>query len=145
MLCLWWRLGLTAFHDGETESQGRLGASQTQGEAGPPSASCRVGTAPSFFHRHLLLLHPLIFKPRSSEAFLPGLFSSRQNFYLQTEKFLLRPAQHGCTWTHVKILALISVKFGSSPSNLSSLCSREQSHTKGSCLEPFLKQQLSVL
>lgn len=83
MLCLWWRLGLTAFHEGETESQGRLGASQTQGEAGHPSASCRVGTAPSFFHRHLLLLHPLIFKPRFSEAFLPGLFSSRQNFFVQ--------------------------------------------------------------
>lgn len=142
MLCLWWRLGLTAFHDGETESQGRLGASQTKGEAVHPSVSCSVGRASSFFNRYHLLLQPLTFKLRPSEEFLPGLFSSRQNFlcnYLWTEKLLLHPAQHGCTWTRVRILALTSVKFGSSPSNPFSLCSREQPHTKGSCLEPFFK------
>lgn len=142
MLCLWWRVGLTAFHEGETESQERLGASQAQGEAVHPSVSCSVGRAPSFFHRHHLLMQPLLFKLRSFEVFLPGLFSSRQDFlrnYLQTEKLLLHPAGDGCTWTHVRLLALTSVKFGSSPSNCSSLCGREQPHTKGSCLEPFLK------
>lgn len=82
-LCLWWRLGLTVFHDGETESQERLGASQTEGEAVHPSVSCSVGRAPSFLHRHHSLLQPLIFKLRSSEEFLPGLFSSRQNFFVQ--------------------------------------------------------------
>lgn len=39
-----------------------------------------VRAAPSFFHRHHLLMQLLIFKLRSFEVFLPGLLLSRQIF-----------------------------------------------------------------
>lgn len=147
-MCLRWRVSLTVLQDGETESQRRGGASQVQGEAVHESeqgnsVSCGVGRAPSFFHRHHLLKQSLIFKLRSPEVFLPGLLSSRQNFLcmqLVVDRKAAPPPSLG--WMHTDsctILALTSVKFGSSPNDCSSLCSREQAHTKGIWPEPFLK------
>lgn len=61
---------------GSLPGAGRGSASIRTGELRP----CGVGRAPSFFHRHRLLMQSLIFTLRSFEVFLPGLLSSRQNF-----------------------------------------------------------------